>query len=436
MISSSCLRWPPATLSSSRCLSTSSALSNSASAESVGGSPFWNLSRAMIAVSQRLSRSDWSLCAVAWCIDSSLTVAIILRVTSLIRDWKMFTFCDSSMVPCRPSTACIRSLSERAVTSSRISSFSRRASFLSFSRSSRSAILTRSVPGSRSSPPSFRHFRRELCGFSSSRESSSVCLRTVATFSRSRTTSSTYLGTPGILPRVTWSCRSISCRSILRPRSSSERARMASSPFFMSFSWMLDFSQRMQSSSFLSMSCVPVKFLVSTACSYFLRRTTISFSMELMMELSLSISMTYCSTCSLSAEPLEVIRLFSFCSWSWTPFRCWASRWVRCSCLSLKALSMRRISTSFWRILSFSFSSERCWEDFWICVMYLFLSVFTTSYMVQNSFCFWLISWCFFLRSSSSSIFMATSSSVSRHRRTATDASRASFSRCAESVLK
>mmetsp|Transcript_51831 Transcript_51831/g.152760 ORF Transcript_51831/g.152760 Transcript_51831/m.152760 type:complete len:211 (-) Transcript_51831:1456-2088(-) len=210
---------------------------------------------------------------------------------------------------------------------------------------------------------------------------------------------------------------------------------MASSARCISFSWMLDFSQRMQSSSFLSMSCVPVKFRVSTACSYFLRRTTISFSMELVMELSLSISMTYCSTCSLSAVPLEVILLLSFCSWSWTTLSCCSSRWVRCSCLSLKALSMRRISTSFWRILSFSFISERCWEDFWICVMYLFLSVFTTSYMVQNSFCFWLISWCFFLRSVSSSSFMATSSAVSLHCRYATEASRASFSRCAESVL-
>mmetsp|Transcript_1201 Transcript_1201/g.3008 ORF Transcript_1201/g.3008 Transcript_1201/m.3008 type:complete len:495 (-) Transcript_1201:1275-2759(-) len=436
MMSSSCRRCTAATLSSSRCLSTSSIFSNSASAVSVGGSPLLMRSRAMMALSLISSRSCCSLCAVAWCIDSSLTVAIILRVTSLIRDWKTFTFCDSSMVPWRPSTACCRSLSDKAVTSSRISSFSRRDSFLSFRRSSRSWILTRRVCGSRSSPPSLRHLRSELCGFSSSRERSSVRLRALATCSRSPTTSSTSLGTSGTLPRITCSWRWTSCRSILRPRISSARARMASSPFFRSFSWMLDFSQRMQSSSFLSMSCVPVKFRVSTACSYFRLRTTISFSMELMMELSLSISMTYCSTCSLRAPPFAVIRLFSFCSWSWTPFRCWASRCVRCSCLSLKALSMRRISTSFLMIFSFSFSSERCCDDFWMWVMYLFLSVLTTSYMVQNSFCFWLISWCFFFRSSSSSCFIATSSCVSRERRCASDASRASFSRCEASVLK
>mmetsp|Transcript_34328 Transcript_34328/g.94852 ORF Transcript_34328/g.94852 Transcript_34328/m.94852 type:complete len:365 (+) Transcript_34328:262-1356(+) len=364
MMSSSCLRWAAAWRSSSRCWSWRTSRSNSRSAVSVGGSPFLKRSRASMERSQASSRSLWSLCAVAWCMDSSLTVAIIFRVTSLIRDWKVLTFWDNSMVPCRPSAACWRSLSERAVTSSRISSFSRRPSFLSFSRSSRSWILIRSVCGSRSSPPSFRHLRSELRGFSSSRESSSVRLRTLFSCSRRRTSSSTSLGTSGILLCTTFNCRCTSCRSMRRPRISSARASMASSPFFRSFSWMLDFSQRMQSSSLRSMSCVPVKFLVSTACSYLRRRTPISFSMELMIEFSLSISMTYCSTCSLSAAPLAVMRVFSFCSWSWLASRRAASARVRCNILSFMALSMRRISTSLWRILSLSFSSERCWEDF------------------------------------------------------------------------
>mmetsp|Transcript_123944 Transcript_123944/g.264312 ORF Transcript_123944/g.264312 Transcript_123944/m.264312 type:complete len:252 (+) Transcript_123944:586-1341(+) len=251
------------------------------------------------------------------------------------------------MVPWRPSTAWPRNLSERAVTSSRMSSFSRRLSFLSLSRSSRSWIFTRSVCGSKSSPPSFRHFRKELLGFSSSRERSSVRFLTVETCSRSRTTSSTRRGTSGIFPRMTRSWRCTSWRSIFRPLISSVRESMASSPFLRSFSWMLDFSQSMQSSSLRSMSWVPVKFRVSTACSYFLLRITISFSMELMMEFSLSISMTYCSTCSLRAAPLAVILVFSFWSWSWTTSNFWASCLVRCNCLSLKALSMRRISTSF-----------------------------------------------------------------------------------------
>mmetsp|Transcript_40611 Transcript_40611/g.130680 ORF Transcript_40611/g.130680 Transcript_40611/m.130680 type:complete len:268 (-) Transcript_40611:1752-2555(-) len=264
--------------------------------------------------SQTSSRSFSSLWLVAWCMESSLTVAIIFLVTSLMRDWKALTFCESSIVPCRPSTAWCRNFSDRALTSSRISSFSSKLSFLSLSRSSRSWIFTRRVSLPRSSPFSFRHFRNELFGFSSSLESSSVRLRTLATSSRNLTTSSTSFGTPGILPRMTCNWRRTSARSILRPRISSDLESMASSPFFKSFSWMFDFSQRMQSSSFLSMSCVPVKFLVSTPFSYFRRRTTISFSMELMMELSLSISITYCSTCSFKAEPSAVMRVFSFCS--------------------------------------------------------------------------------------------------------------------------
>mmetsp|Transcript_32022 Transcript_32022/g.91931 ORF Transcript_32022/g.91931 Transcript_32022/m.91931 type:complete len:211 (+) Transcript_32022:321-953(+) len=207
MMSSSCLRCAAACRSTSRCWSSRTIFSNSRSAVSQGCWPLRKSSRAVMERSQASSRSFPSLCAVAWCIDSSLTVAIILRVTSLIRDWKALTFWESSMVPCRPSTACCRSLSERAVTSSRMSSFSRRLSFLSFSRSSKSWILMRKVCGSKSSPPSFRHFRSELLGFSSSRESSSVRLRTLLTCSRRRTTSSTSLGTSGILLCTTRSCR-------------------------------------------------------------------------------------------------------------------------------------------------------------------------------------------------------------------------------------
>mmetsp|Transcript_120131 Transcript_120131/g.299689 ORF Transcript_120131/g.299689 Transcript_120131/m.299689 type:complete len:242 (-) Transcript_120131:1610-2335(-) len=241
-----------------------------------------------------------------------------------------------------------------------MSSFSSKLSFLSLSLSSRSWILTRRVSLPRSSPFNFRHFLRELFGFSSSLESSSVRLRTLETSSRSLTTSSTNFGTSGILPLTTRSCLWTSARSILSPRISSAFDSMASSPFFNSFSWMFDFSQRMHSSSFRSMSCVPVKLRVSTACSYFLLNTTISFSIELMIELSLSISMTYCSTCSLSAEPSAVILVFSFCSWSCTTSRRWASWRVSLSCLSFSALSILKISTSFCKILSFSLSSERC----------------------------------------------------------------------------
>mmetsp|Transcript_42424 Transcript_42424/g.123276 ORF Transcript_42424/g.123276 Transcript_42424/m.123276 type:complete len:254 (+) Transcript_42424:188-949(+) len=253
-MSSSCFRCAAACLSSSRCCSTCNIFANSASAVSVGGSPSKKRSRAVMDRSTASSRSFWSLCAEAWCMESSLTVAIIFRVTSLMRDWKALTFCESSNVPCLPSIAWCRNFSERAVTSSRINSFSNKASFLSFSLSSKSWILTRSVSLSRSSPFSFRHLRRELLGFSSSRDKSSVCLRTLATCSRNRTTSSTSFGTSGMLPRTTRNCRCTSERSIRSPRISSCRASIASSPFFRSFSWMLDFSQSMHSSSFLSMS--------------------------------------------------------------------------------------------------------------------------------------------------------------------------------------
>lgn len=69
--------------------------------------------------------------------DSSDTVAMILRVTALSLDWYSFTRCASSSVSARPSAACTRSLSDRLVISSRMSSFSSSCSFLSFSRSSR-----------------------------------------------------------------------------------------------------------------------------------------------------------------------------------------------------------------------------------------------------------------------------------------------------------
>mmetsp|Transcript_19115 Transcript_19115/g.57131 ORF Transcript_19115/g.57131 Transcript_19115/m.57131 type:complete len:463 (+) Transcript_19115:930-2318(+) len=199
---------------------------------------------------------------------------------------------------------------------------------------------------------------------------------------------------------------------------------------------MFDFSQRMQSSSFRSINCVPVRLRVSTVCSYLVRNSTISFSIELMIEFNLSISMVYCSTCSLNLAPSAVIRVFSFWSWSCCVSKSCASWRVCFSCLSLKALSILRISTSFCRILSFSLSSDKCCDDFWIDVMYLFRSVLTTSYIVQKARCFWLISWCFFFKSSSSNCFIATSSAVSLHWRCASEASRASFSRCEAKVLK
>ena len=46
--------------------------------------------------------------------------------------------------------------------------------------------------------------------------------------------------------------------------------------------------------------------------------------------------------------------------------------------LSFAADSIRRISTSFWRILSFSFFSLRSWLEDWIMATYLLRSFFTS----------------------------------------------------------
>mmetsp|Transcript_24942 Transcript_24942/g.40044 ORF Transcript_24942/g.40044 Transcript_24942/m.40044 type:complete len:254 (+) Transcript_24942:374-1135(+) len=253
-MSSSCLRCAAACLSTSLCCSVCNIFWNSASAISVGGRFWATFSRAVIIRSHASSRSLWSLCAVAWYIDSSLTVAIILRVTSLMRDWKTLTFCDNSMVPWRPSTACCLSLSESADTSSKINSFSNKLSFLSFSLSSKSWVFILRVCRSRSWPPRDRHFLNMLFGFSSSNESSSVRFLTLETCSRKRITSSINFGTSGIFFCTTCSCLLTSFKSIFKLRSSSALVSIASSPFFRSFSWIFDFSQSIHSSSFLSIN--------------------------------------------------------------------------------------------------------------------------------------------------------------------------------------
>lgn len=82
-----------------------------------------------------------------WYMDSSLMVAMSLRVTARIRHWYSLTFLASSSVSALPSAACCLSRSLRLVISSRISSFSSSCSFLSFNLSSSWFILAWSRSG-------------------------------------------------------------------------------------------------------------------------------------------------------------------------------------------------------------------------------------------------------------------------------------------------
>mmetsp|Transcript_36702 Transcript_36702/g.82618 ORF Transcript_36702/g.82618 Transcript_36702/m.82618 type:complete len:223 (+) Transcript_36702:283-951(+) len=204
-MASSSRRSCAADLSEAFCCSMAILLWKSISASSVGGSPS---SALFIAPSSAPSRSSFcavSFMAVAWYILSSETVAIILRVTSLILDWKTLTFWARPRVSCRPSMACWRSLSDRAVTSSRINSFSSKASFLSDKRSSKKLIFALRVSWSGSLPARSRCFRMVDEGVSSSSLSCWARFRTAVSCSCSLITSSRSLGTSGMRFRVTCS---------------------------------------------------------------------------------------------------------------------------------------------------------------------------------------------------------------------------------------
>mmetsp|Transcript_40583 Transcript_40583/g.90207 ORF Transcript_40583/g.90207 Transcript_40583/m.90207 type:complete len:217 (+) Transcript_40583:1227-1877(+) len=198
-----------------------------------------------------------SFMEVAWYMDSSLTVAMILRVTPLSLPWYSFTFLASSRVSARPSDACALSLSLSPVISSRISSFSSRASFLSFRRSSSCWILALSSSLSGIFPSSSLHLLW-LPGFSRATLRASASLRVSSRAFCSRATSSSRRGIWGTSLMVTAMDLSSSQISMFSSRISSSRRLSSSTPLLTTSSCMLCFSYRMQSSSFRSMSMMPV----------------------------------------------------------------------------------------------------------------------------------------------------------------------------------
>mmetsp|Transcript_31318 Transcript_31318/g.56837 ORF Transcript_31318/g.56837 Transcript_31318/m.56837 type:complete len:213 (+) Transcript_31318:95-733(+) len=119
-------------------------LSHSSSASSVGGRPSLSRFRAASTTVSNSSCSAPSFRLVAWNMDSSDTVAMILRVMARSLDWYSFTRLASSRVSALPSAAWRRSLSLRWVISPRINSFSSSCSFLSFNLSSRCCVFAAS----------------------------------------------------------------------------------------------------------------------------------------------------------------------------------------------------------------------------------------------------------------------------------------------------
>mmetsp|Transcript_5501 Transcript_5501/g.18180 ORF Transcript_5501/g.18180 Transcript_5501/m.18180 type:complete len:301 (+) Transcript_5501:429-1331(+) len=222
-----------------------------------GGSPRPKLASCSPS-SASLSAFSWvSFIAVAWYMDSSDTVAIIRRVVPLIFPWNSLTRLDNSTASSRPSTACARSRLARLVTSSSTNSFSSSCSFLSLSRSSSTCSLAARSSGSGSLPSSRRH-RLVRSGISSSPVNLFASSCSSANLDCSRTTSSSSSGIRGSFRRVTSVARHSSATRRSSARVSSSRFRISASPFRSVACCMFDFSYRMHSSSFRSMSWMPV----------------------------------------------------------------------------------------------------------------------------------------------------------------------------------
>mmetsp|Transcript_32217 Transcript_32217/g.95849 ORF Transcript_32217/g.95849 Transcript_32217/m.95849 type:complete len:238 (+) Transcript_32217:332-1045(+) len=236
---------------------SASCRSHSRSTSSDGGSPACTLASCSRSAASRCWFSCASFIAVAWYIDSSETVAIMRRVVPLILPWNSFTRFDSSSASSRPSSARALSLSDRFVTSSRTSSFSRSCSFLSFSRSSSTCSLATSSSGSGSVPSSLRQ-RPLLSGASRSEDSLCASCRASSSCALSSATSSSSCGIRGSLRRAASTLRASSATCSSAARISSSRFRISASPALRADCCRLDFSYKMQSSSLRSMSCSPV----------------------------------------------------------------------------------------------------------------------------------------------------------------------------------
>mmetsp|Transcript_50388 Transcript_50388/g.87959 ORF Transcript_50388/g.87959 Transcript_50388/m.87959 type:complete len:207 (-) Transcript_50388:1749-2369(-) len=198
--------------------------------------------------------------------------------------WSARTFAASRLL-----TAWVRSLSVRLVTSSRISSFSNRASRFWSRRSSNTLIFATNCSKSRSAPSSGRQ-RSALPGFSSLSLSSSVTLLSFSSCSSSIFTRAFVCSISGRRRIAAMYLRLSSSACSRTSRSSSSFLMDSDSPLCNASCCWLERSYKIQSSSFRSMSCTPVTFLSSTAFSYLTFKCSISFSKLLMTTFSLSIS--------------------------------------------------------------------------------------------------------------------------------------------------
>mmetsp|Transcript_2041 Transcript_2041/g.2791 ORF Transcript_2041/g.2791 Transcript_2041/m.2791 type:complete len:203 (-) Transcript_2041:2067-2675(-) len=160
---------------------------NSFRVSSEGASP---CSRRNCASSSPFWRCSFSCCsrrAVAWYMESSETEASIFLVTSLILPCSSFSWSASILAASLFATACERSFSVRAVTSSSTSSLSSTASRFLSRRSSSTCILAASCSRSGSLPSRGRQ-RAALPGSSRRWLSDSVRRRSAVSCSSSSST--------------------------------------------------------------------------------------------------------------------------------------------------------------------------------------------------------------------------------------------------------
>mmetsp|Transcript_30225 Transcript_30225/g.96414 ORF Transcript_30225/g.96414 Transcript_30225/m.96414 type:complete len:419 (-) Transcript_30225:1584-2840(-) len=330
------------------------------SASSVGAWPCSTLNLASSSSFMERAFSACSFMAVAWCMLSSETVAIIRRVTSRMRAWNSLICFASATASALPAFAWDRSFSVSVLTSSSTRSFSSKASRFSLRRSSSTLILLASCSTSGSSPSKPRHLS-VFPGSSSAAHSSSVMLFSNESSCERATTLSLNSGRLELCFLATSFCRSISLDWRRSRRISSSFSLRAISPRFRVSSWRLAFSYKMHSSSLRSISCTPVMLRASTASSNCRFSLSISPSKLLIILFSLSISTICCSTFSCCRRYSAWALLVSRRSASRCVCAAWRAACSFWSALSLAPDSARRMSTSFCRMRIFSRISACAW---------------------------------------------------------------------------
>mmetsp|Transcript_45820 Transcript_45820/g.146107 ORF Transcript_45820/g.146107 Transcript_45820/m.146107 type:complete len:266 (+) Transcript_45820:872-1669(+) len=235
--------------------------------------------------------------------------------------------------------------------------------------------------------------------------------------------------------RVTWIDLHTSLMSSSRTRISSPRLARSISPWRITSSWILDFSYRMHSSSLRSISMMPVRLRFSTWVSYCFLRRSISFSVALIIALSLSTSAICSSTTACRSLNSSAHLLRSARWWSLSILAVPCSRRAFPSSRSLATLSVRRMSISFVRILSFSFISAMDWLLAWMRLTNLLRWFLTRSYSCWKSLRRRSVSFFFFFRSMMMRSLTRTASTASLHLATLDAACMDIRAFCAESSV-